>query len=316
MRNTPNREYGATLHEDPPNEISMKTGGVTARRSGVDPPPLSLIKEHGSAKQDHLRKEDGTAIKGKTSRLKPKMHPPKRRQGSYIGKAGTKGAKGKEQTMKSKPSWVNQQLEELFSSKGSIPSLGDQQEETDPKSPHMPGHNEETQVGASMEMEKQKGEWGNNAIPEDQDSEMDAAGKMKLVAADPDTSMGKVQNEWVITDQDHEEKELPTQEIRQQEHPEGGGKKRQRTILEYVTQQQKERQETQAKDTPVKIRGQDKQPQEEAQRRPEPSTEEPQGYETPEKTEPPKKKQQIQRNNHRRCCDKQKPTNKERATPI
>ena len=48
MHNTPNGEYLVTLHGDPQKQISIKTGGVTARRSGADPPPLAMIQEYGS----------------------------------------------------------------------------------------------------------------------------------------------------------------------------------------------------------------------------------------------------------------------------
>ena len=103
-----------TLHEDPQKQISIKTGGVTARRSGADPPPLSLIKEYGGAGQGPQR--DGDMNKGKTSRYKQKTHPIRRRQGSLTGNMGKINAKGKGKTRKSKTAWVKRQLEEIFSS--------------------------------------------------------------------------------------------------------------------------------------------------------------------------------------------------------
>ena len=46
MRNTPNGEYLATLHEEPWKQIRIQTGGITAGRSGADPPPISRIHDH------------------------------------------------------------------------------------------------------------------------------------------------------------------------------------------------------------------------------------------------------------------------------
>ena len=62
--NAPNRGCRVALREEPWKQIRIRTGGSMARRSGVDPPPLSAI-------QDHVEQADSQPETAQRNKKKP-----------------------------------------------------------------------------------------------------------------------------------------------------------------------------------------------------------------------------------------------------
>ena len=84
MHNASNREYVVTPHGDPQNQTRIKIGGITARRTGADPPALSMIREYnpevGTQRQPKDRPKGNPGKRNRVIKQKPREKP-KRRQG-------------------------------------------------------------------------------------------------------------------------------------------------------------------------------------------------------------------------------------------
>ena len=116
MRKTPKREHLVTLHEDPQKQISIEPGGVAARRSGADPPPLAMIQEYGNPEQsrDRTGEQERKLKRTRSVTRKQMMRPTKRRSGQLPGKKGEKNPKGRGKGPARKTGGPDRQLAELF----------------------------------------------------------------------------------------------------------------------------------------------------------------------------------------------------------
>ena len=155
MHNTPNREYIATLHEEPWKQISFQTGGNTARRNGADPPPIALIQDHedqvGRRKQTSQVGVKRKVLKPK-SKLRARTSKKKRRPSGQPTDQKARGSKGVKRCPIRK---ISGKTAEAHSEKRNRPNVAEKSDK-DPREPNKEAKHIEPKLTAQLQ-KKSKG---------------------------------------------------------------------------------------------------------------------------------------------------------------
>ena len=238
MHNTPNREYLVTLYQDqdPQKQISIKTGSITARRNGANPPPISMIHEYTSKPKPQTKGRAKGRGKGRgkppkknrTSKQRPKGHLTKRKQQTlqYYKKDQPGTTYGRE-TAQTNEVQEEQEVSQMVTGSNHESTPETQNKAVAPK------------AGNSMPQEKSmQKEYVSHTTKHSKMAQLDVdsnipGSQSPSTEKQPNSSQDNVEEDHLK--KEHKGKrylELPQSWI--QEDPQTNPKKRQRTILEYT----------------------------------------------------------------------------------